>query len=153
VLNLLGEYDCKLDAKGRMMLPKKLQKQLEGQLSDGFVVNRDSSVQALVLYPMSTWRKEVEMMSRLNMHKRRNKEYVRRFNNGATDLQLDGQGRLLLPSNLLAHTGAKKEVVLLGLNDRIELWSKAEYKKMLNEDIDLGDLEEEVMGDIDPDFD
>jgi len=153
MLNLLGEYDCKLDAKGRLMLPKGLKKKLEERLHEAFVINRDLTREALVIYPWVIWEKEMSMMSKLNMYKAKNREFVRRFNNGANEVSLDAQGRLLIPSGLLGYAGASKEVKLLALNDRIEFWSKENYELMLAEEVDMGDLAEEVMGDIEPDFD
>lgn len=153
MLNLIGEYDCKLDAKGRLMLPKGLKKKLEERLHEPFVVNRDLSRKALVIYPWVRWEREMKMMGKLNMYKAKNREFVRRFNNGATEMKIDAQGRLLIPSALLTHAGSCKEVKVLGLNDRIEFWCKSEYEKMLAEEVDLGDLAEDVMGDIEPDFD
>jgi MraZ protein len=153
MLNLLGEYDCKLDAKGRMMLPKGLKKQLEDSLHEGFVINRDLSTKSLVVYPMAVWQQEARLVNRLNKYKAKNREFIRRFNNGATELKLDAQGRLLIPSALLSSAEVDKEVKLLALNDRVELWSKKNYEQMLKEDVDMGALAEDVMGDIEPDFD
>lgn len=153
VFSLLGEYDCKLDAKGRMMLPKGLKVQLEDSLHEGFVINRDLSTKSLVIYPMSVWKQEAQMVNRLNKYKAKNREFIRRFNNGATELKLDGQGRMLIPAALLATADVEKEVKLLALNDRVELWGKKNYEQMLAEDVDMGALAEEVMGDIEPDFD
>ena len=80
MLNLLGEYDCKLDAKGRLMLPKGLKKQLEESLHEGFVINRDLSTKSLVVYPMSVWKQEARLVNRLNKYKAKNREFIRRFN-------------------------------------------------------------------------
>ena len=71
---------------------------------------------------------------------------IRRFTNGATPVELDGSGRLLLPKHLAEHGGIEKEVKVCGMGDRIEIWSKANYKAMLDEDIDMTSLAEDVMG-------
>jgi len=153
MLNLLGEYDCKLDAKGRFLLPKGIKKKLDGHLSEVFVIKKDLSCKALVIYPWESWEKETAMLNKLNLFKGKNREFVRRFNNGLHEMQLDGQGRFLIPGGLLAFAEANKEVKLLALNNRIEFWSRENYEQMLAEDVDVGELGEEVMGDIEPDFD
>ena len=148
MLNLLGEYDCKLDAKGRMMLPKGLKKQLEEHLHEGIVVNRDIFSKALVIYPWKVWQDLSATVNKLNKFKRKNVLFIRKFNSGATRVELDGQGRLLLPSALLGFAEVEKEVKLNALTDRIELWSKKNYEQMLEDDIDMATLSEEVMGDV-----
>jgi len=153
MLSLLGEYDCKLDAKGRMMLPKALAKQMEDVLHEGFVVHRDIFSKALVIYPWSVWQELSKEVNKLNKFVQKNVLFIRKFNSGSTPVELDGQGRMLLPSALTAFAELGKDVKLNAINDRIELWSKANYEAMLKEDIDMGALSEEVMGGINPDKD
>lgn len=147
MLNLLGEYDCKLDAKGRLMFPAPLKRQLEGVLHEGFVINRDLFEKCLVLYPKSEWNTVSKQLDGLNRFIKKNVSFIRRFNNGATPVTLDGTGRLLVPAALAGYADFEKEVKLMGNGDRIEIWSKLNYERMLNEDIDMGVLSEEVMGD------
>jgi len=147
MLNLLGEYDCKMDAKGRLMFPAPLKRQLENVLHEGFVVNRNLFEKCLVLYPAQQWAEVSGQLGKLNRFIEKNERFIRRFNNGATPVSLDGTGRLLVPGALAGYADLKKEVKLMGNGDRIEIWSKARYEEMLNEDIDMGALSEEVMGD------
>ncbi|MCH2213780.1 MAG: division/cell wall cluster transcriptional repressor MraZ [Flavobacteriales bacterium] len=147
MLNLLGEYDCKLDAKGRLMFPAALKRQLEDVLHEGFVINRDLFEKCLVLYPRGEWNTVSRQLDGLNRFIKKNVSFIRRFNNGATPVTLDGTGRLLVPMALAAYADFEKEVKLMGNGDRIEIWSKLHYEQMLNEDIDMGALSEEVMGD------
>jgi MraZ protein len=146
MLNLLGEYDCKLDAKGRLMFPAPLKRQLQDVLHEGFVVNRDLFEKCLVLYPKSQWNDVSGQLGKLNRFIEKNVRFIRRFNNGATPVTLDGTGRLLIPSSLAGYAELDKELKLMGNGDRVEIWSKAHYERMLNEDIDMGSLSEEVMG-------
>lgn len=146
MLNLLGEYDCKLDSKGRLMFPAPLKKQLEDVLHEGFVINRDLFSKSLVLYPYQQWNEVSGQLGKLNRFVEKNVKFIRRFNNGATPVKLDATGRLLVPGNLAAYADLKKEVKLSGNGDRIEIWSKSHYEEMLNEDIDMATLSEEVMG-------
>jgi len=146
MLNLLGEYDCKLDAKGRLMFPAPLKRQLEDVLHEGFVINRDLFEKCLVLYPKQEWDAVTNQLGGLNRFIKKNVSFIRRFNNGATPVGLDGTGRLLIPSALAGYASFKKEVKLMGNGDRIEIWSKLKYEQMLSENIDMGALSEEVMG-------
>ncbi len=153
MLNLLGEYDCKLDAKGRLALPSGLKKQLEEAMLKGFVVNRDIFEKCLVLYPSEEWNKVTSQLGRLNRFVRKNALFIRRFNNGATPLSLDNSGRVLIPKSLMDYASLTKEVKVCGNGERIEIWSKEAYDGMLNEDIDFASLSEEVMGDDNPQLD
>jgi MraZ protein len=136
-----------MDAKGRLMFPAPLKRQLENVLHEGFVVNRNLFEKCLVLYPAQQWAEVSGQLGQLNRFIEKNERFIRRFNNGATPVSLDGTGRLLVPSALAEYADLKKEVKLMGNGDRVEIWSKARYEEMLNEDIDMGALSEEVMGD------
>ncbi|MCI1751371.1 MAG: division/cell wall cluster transcriptional repressor MraZ [Flavobacteriales bacterium] len=148
MLNLLGEYDVRLDAKGRLVLPSGLKKQLADQLSQGFVINRDVFKPCLVLYPQSVWDSTNRMLSRLNRFVEKNMDFIRRFTAGATHLELDSSGRLLLPKALMDEPKLGKELKLVGLGDRVEVWSKAGYAQMRKQKVDLSALAEEVMGSL-----
>jgi MraZ protein len=148
MLNLLGEYDVRLDAKGRLVLPSGLKKQLADVLSQGFVINRDVFRPCLVLYPRPVWDATTRMIGRLNRFVEKNMEFIRRFTAGATQLELDGSGRLLLPKALMDEPKLGKELKLVGLGDRVEVWSKAGYTQMRRQKVDLSALAEEVMGSL-----
>jgi MraZ protein len=148
MLNLLGEYDLRLDAKGRLSLPAGLRKQLDGELQKGFVINRDVFKQCLVLYPMVEWEQTQSMMRRLNRFVEKNLEFIRRFMNGATHVELDASDRLLLPKPLMDHAGIGKDIKMIGMVDRVEIWSKEAHTRMLREKVDLTALAEDVMGSL-----
>lgn len=154
MLNLLGEYDCKVDSKGRLMFPAKLRKQLEPVLSHGLVINRDIFAKCLVLYPKPEWDKVNQEMAQLSRYNRSHQQFQRRFMNGATNLELDSAGRILVPASLLEYAGidpkATKEVKVNGLGNKIEMWSKPAYEKeILDQGDDFGDLAEQVRQELD----
>jgi MraZ protein len=149
MLNLLGEYDCKVDVKGRLLLPSGLKKQLQDIAHEGFVVNRNIFDPCLDVYPMSEWNKVSTKLSQLNRFVRKEALFIRKFLNGATPVYPDGNGRINLPTGLTKYAQLSKEVKVLGNNDRIEIWDAVLYEKMLNEDIDFAALAEEVMGNKD----
>src|SRR6478736_1142781 len=95
--SLIGEYDCKVDAKGRFMFPVDLRKQLETLFEEGFVINRNLYQECLVLYPMTEWDKQNEKLSKLNRLIKANDVFVRKVTGGATKVEADNSGRLLLP--------------------------------------------------------
>lgn len=151
MINLLGEYDCKMDAKGRLMLPNGLRKQLESLTHEGFIINRDIHEKCLVLYPKQEWDKVSKQLAKLNRFIRKNALFIRKFNNGATPIMVDASGRILLPKSLTAHADLEKDIKVIGNGERVELWSKKHYDNMLSSDeIDFSTLAEEVMGDISP---
>ncbi len=144
--HFLGEFDCKLDAKGRMMIPSNLKKQLPEAEREGLVVNRGFE-KHLVIYTKKEWDKIVEELSKLNPYEKKTREFIRYFTRGATELTLDASNRVLLPKSLLEYAGVESEVVLSCQFNKIELWSKEAYDAQLdNEPENFADLAEEVMG-------
>jgi MraZ protein len=145
MLNLLGEYGCKVDAKGRLMFPAKLRKQLEQVLHHGLVLNRDIFEKCLVLYPKPEWDRVNTEMSRLSRYNRQHQQFQRKFMKGATLIELDGTGRMLIPSSLMTYAGIEptgdNEVIITGVLEKIELWNARSYdEQVLNDDDDFGDL-------------
>lgn len=146
---LVGEYDCKLDAKGRFLFPAGLRKQLDPSANEVFMVNKGFE-NCLTLYPMNEWDKVSAKISKLNLFKPKNRMFYRLFHQGAKQISLDNAGRVLIPTSLMERIGLKKEVMLTAYNDRIEIWDRAEYLAMMDENIvDFSDLADEVMGEID----
>ncbi len=146
--HLLGEFDCKVDSKGRFMLPSGLKKQLDPGDHERFVINSGFE-KNLTLYPQSEWLKISREINSLNLYNKKNREFVRYFFRGATELMVDSAGRMLMPKTLLDYAGVEKEIVLFAYGQRIELWAREEYENMMqNEPEDFSSLAEEVMGKI-----
>jgi MraZ protein len=144
--NFIGEFNCKIDAKGRVMLPSALRKQLAPEANERFVMNRGFE-SCLVLYPKNEWEVISAEVNKLNQYVKKNREFIRYFYRGATELELDSNGRLLLPKRMLQYAGIDKEIVLFAYGNRIEIWDKDKYDNLLtDEPEDFADLAEEVMG-------
>ncbi|WKK57740.1 MULTISPECIES: division/cell wall cluster transcriptional repressor MraZ [unclassified Sphingobacterium] len=147
---LIGEFECKLDTKGRMVVPASLKRQLPEAEREGLVVNRGFE-KNLVIYTRDEWNKKMAQLSKLNQYNAKNRNFIRQFMRGATELSLDSAGRVLLPKGLLEYAGIQADVVLACQFDKIEVWSKAEYDAIM--DADMGDdfaaLAEDVMGGFD----
>ncbi len=142
---LLGEYECKIDAKGRMRIPSGLLGQFE-RSGVSFVINRGFE-NCLMIYPENVWDKITEEVNSLNQYDKRNREFVRYFYRGAQKLDLDAADRVLVSKRLLEYAEVKKDVILAAVNDRIELWAKDKYDFMLDEEpMDFSDLAQTVLG-------
>ncbi|MEE4177967.1 MAG: division/cell wall cluster transcriptional repressor MraZ [Bacteroides sp.] len=145
---LLGEFDIKVDSKGRFMLPSGLKKQLMDGDQERFVINRGFE-KNLTLYPQSEWQKISQEVNSLNLYNKKNREFVRYFFRGASEITLDAANRLLLPKSLLEYAGIDKEIVLFAYGQRIEIWARDVYEAMMNnEPEDFSSLAEDVMGKI-----
>lgn len=144
---LLGEYDCKIDPKGRFRMPTDL----IGQLGEGvrtFVVNRGFE-KCLMLYPEPVWERITTEINQLNLYNKKNRDFVRYFYRGAQKLELDSADRMLITKRLLEYANIDKDLILSAYNDRIEVWSKEQYDRMLDEEPDdFSGLAEEVLGKI-----
>lgn len=124
----LGEYEATLDAKGRFLLPAGFKKQLPEEAGNQFVINRGFE-KCLTLYPMKSWEPIFAEIGKLNDFDPKVREFRRYFLNGATVLELDSAGRLLVPSNLKEHAGLEKDIVLVAAMNKIEIWDKDKYQK------------------------
>ena len=146
VTNLIGEFECRLDDKSRVILPSGLKKQISQEAQDRFVINRGFE-NCLVLYPMNEWKSISEEINRLNLYNRKNRDFARCFYRGATELTLDNASRLLLPKSLLSYAGIVRDVVLFAFSNRIEVWARDRYEKLMtDEPEDFSILAEDVMG-------
>lgn len=148
MVEFLGEYEVTLDAKGRFLLPAGFKKQLpEGETH--FVLNRGVE-KCLTLYPRKVWEPIGRKISRLNDFNVKVREFTRRFVNGATPMELDSAGRLLIPPVLKEYAGLEKEIVLVAVLKKIEIWDKAVYKKLVDsydaDDEEFSKLAGAVMG-------
>lgn len=147
MLNLIGTYECKADAKGRIMVPADLKRQLAPVVADGFVIKRAVFQPCLELYPMSEWNVLMEKMRKLNTFNRKNNEFVRKFTAGVRIVEMDNSGRILLPKELLGYAGISKDLVVSSAINIIELWDKERYEEAISADSDdFAALAEEVMG-------
>lgn len=149
MINLIGTYECKVDAKGRLMLPAGLKKQIQPIINEGFIIKRSVFQKCLELYPMSEWNQEVEGVNKLNRFVKKNTDFIRMFMAGVRTLEIDNAGRILVPKDLVKFSDITKEIVLASSVNRIEIWNKDLYEKILNDpSVDFGSLAEDVMGNV-----
>jgi len=144
---ITGTYDCKVDAKGRLMMPAAIKKQLSAILQDGFVLRRSVFQKCLELYPMAEWQALMKKMNELNKFKKKNNDFIRRFTAGAKMVDVDVNGRLLIPKDLTVFADISKNIVVASAINIIEIWDKELYEQVIDDAaVDFADLAEEVMG-------
>jgi len=143
-----GEYDCKADVKGRIMLPAAFRKQMGEAADFSFVVKRDLYVKCLELYTVEAWDQLNNWIEKntkpLNSDHR---QFVRDFGMGATEVECDNAGRILIPGRLLKQAEITNEAVLRGFKGKIEIWSPELYYNSGGDVADKSDRAERIMGD------
>lgn len=150
MLNLIGTYECRVDAKGRLMFPVAFKEQLKEVIGQGFVMKRSIFRNCLELYPVPEWNAESARISKLNRFRKKNVDFIRKFMAGVKIVELDNTGRLLIPKDLFNFAGIGKDVVLASVVNKLEVWDKDEYEKAVSYDPEeFANLAEEVMGDMD----
>lgn len=146
-----GEYEATVDAKGRFLLPGGIKKQLP-QGDSRFIISRGFE-KCLTMYPLKSWEIIVAKISKLNDFDPKVRQFRRQFLGGATEVELDSAGRLLLPASLKEFAGLEKDIVLAAALDRFEIWDSSKYKQLF-EDFSpeaFSDLAKDVMKDVNTD--
>lgn len=144
--DLLGEYELSVDAKGRFLVPAGFRKQLPEGEGTCFVMNRGFE-NCLALYPLANWKILAEKINRLNDFNEKVRKFKRLFLNGATSIDIDSAGRLLIPKPLQEYAGIKKDIVFSAQGNKVELWDKDTYYEYIRNAADgFSDLAAEVTG-------
>lgn len=122
-----GVYNCKADAKGRVMLPVSLRNQMAPMLGNGFFIKKSYYDECLELYPKHEWESEVKKLNERLGDSRKDREFKRKFTSGLRQVEIDATGRLLIPKDVIGLVDIKKEVVLSPMDRHLEIWDKATY--------------------------
>ena len=145
-----GEYECRLDAKGRLKLPAAIIKQIGGDENLRFTVKRGFE-KHLMLYPNDVWEMKTREINQLNIYSTQQRQAIRYFYRGATELEMDAAERINLPGSLLEYAGIDKDVVLFAYQNQIEIWAKEKYDDMMGQEPDeFAAIAEEVFSRIKP---
>lgn len=143
----IGDYTCKVDVKGRIILPSAFKKQMPADAQDHFVVRKDIFENCLVLYSIEDWNRQLEKIRRkMNPYNREHNMFLRNFFKGTAELSLDNNNRLLIPKRMLDLIAADRDVVLAGQDGRIEIWAASVYETIGMPGEDFADLAEKLMG-------
>lgn len=141
-----GEYECKIDAKGRMVLPAKVKAKLPDVNTNELVVKRGFEP-CLVLYPMLEWKKVFNKVSGLNEFSKEYRMFQRNFLRGAMEVDLDASGRILVPKSMTKFASIEKEVILVGMGNRLEIWNPEQYEEyLISDENEFSALAEKYLG-------
>lgn len=128
-----SEYECKLDAKGRLVLPARIKANLPESSPNELVLRRGFEP-CLVLYPMLEYKKIFSRIASLNEFNEEYRALQRNFFRGNAEVELDNTGRFLIPKNMLSYAGLDKEVIVVGMGNRVEIWNPQKYEDFLISD-------------------
>jgi MraZ protein len=146
--SFLGESEVAIDAKGRFLLPARIGKQIPDGLGEKFVMNRGFE-KCITIYTMDVWSVIHDKVSKLNDFKEEVRRFKRLFLNGASIVELDSAGRMLVTKSLLEYAGITKEAVLTAQGNKLELWDKDSYYAYLQQNSpNFSDLSNNVAIDI-----
>lgn len=155
MVDLTYTYECKLDNKGRVLLPGKLKSELSLELSNGFIMKRSVFSQCLELWPKEEWNGKLLEINKLNRFIKKNAKFIRKFLAGVKPVELDSTGRLNIPNDLMAFAGISKSIVITSQINILEIWDKDKYEAEVayeDDDEDFQMLAEEVMGNKPPEI-
>lgn len=130
-----GEYEHSLDKKGRLILPARIRDSAKANYVERFYVTRGLD-KCLFLFSEDEWRSQETRFRSLSFTKKESRRFNRLFFSGAVESVPDGQGRILLPKYLKDYAGIKKDVVITGVSNRIEIWAKDKWREFYNENKD-----------------
>lgn len=136
IIMLMGEYHHNLDDKGRIIIPSRFRE----ELGENIIITRGLE-DCLFIYSESEWNKVVSKLKTLPFTKKDARSFTRMFLSGATDAVFDKQGRIKITVPLIDYAGLSKECIIIGVNDRLEIWSKDKWDKfMVSAEENLSDL-------------
>ncbi len=143
----IGDFQSKIDAKCRIVLPSAFKRLLDSAQESTLVVRKDIFEKCLTIFPLSEWERQMdELRSKINPYNREQARFLREFQKNTAELTVDNFGRILIPKRLLAMIDAEKEITLLGVDKHIELWDSATYEGETIAGDELGELAEKLLG-------
>ncbi len=145
----IGDFNCKADAKGRIVLPAAFKKIVDAVGETRFVVKKDLYEPCLVLYPYTEWENRLDKLrEKINPYNKEHQRFLRSYLSDTAEVALDGNGRLLVPRRLMELVGAGKDLVMLGIDQYIELWGEDEYAATKMSSEEEGQLAEKLFGSL-----
>ncbi|MAV59383.1 MAG: division/cell wall cluster transcriptional repressor MraZ [Candidatus Marinimicrobia bacterium] len=137
-LSFTGEYKYSIDQKSRLNIPAKFRKALDPKNSNTFVITRGFDP-SLILYPIVEWQKVEQQLLLLSSIKNKDRSFVRSIVRYATIAKYDSQGRIQIPENLLEYSNIQKEVLIIGMINKIEIWNKSDLDKIEKQSLSNAD--------------
>lgn len=137
----MGEYDHTADAKGRLIVPSKFRE----ELGESFVITKGLDG-CLFAYGSQEWKRVEEGLKELPLTNKSGRQFVRFFFAGAAEVEVDKQGRILIPANLREYAGITKDVISVGVDTKVEIWSKERYSSIETSYEEMSDIMEQISG-------
>lgn len=136
----MGEYHHNIDDKGRLIIPSKFR----DDLGNKFIVTRGLE-ECLFVYSKEEWNNIIDKLKELPFTSKAARSFMRMFMSGATECELDKNGRINISMPLINYADLKKECVVIGVNDRLEIWSEDKFNNFFDENIDnFSEIAEEL---------
>ncbi len=136
----IGEYEHSVDAKGRVIMPAKLR----DDIGEKFIITKGLDG-CLFAYSLEEWSNFESKLKTLPLTNKNARDFVRFFLSGAVDCEIDKQGRFLIPNNLRTYATLEKEINIIGVGNRIEIWNREKWEKYSSEEnISADDIAENM---------
>lgn len=147
MVTFIGDYPCRLDAKGRVMLPSAFRKLLVGVSEGRCVLRINLYEKCLDLYPLSEWERQVELVrSKVNPFDRKHAGFLREFFRGTAEVLMDANGRILIPRKFFELVGLSKDVTLAGQDGKIEIWDTETYEESALSQNVFSEMANDILG-------
>ncbi len=147
--SFIGDILCKIEAKGRLSLPAIFKKQLDKD-QKRFIIKKDIYENCLVLYTDDEWSRQINILrKKLNLYNKNHSKFLRHFYRDTAELLMDNNGRMLIPKRLIDQVNINKEIYMLGLDTKIEIWAKEIYESIEADEDEFAQLAQNILGNID----
>ncbi len=147
MITFIGDYNIKVDAKGRISLPSAFKRQIAERLQEGFVLKRDVFDRCLILYPMKEWERQNQLIrAKTNPYNKEHNRFLRMFFSGTAEMIPDANNRILIPKRLMEFAEIEDEVVMAGQYGKVEIWSLKNYEQISKADDEFANMAEKILG-------
>ncbi len=131
VVKYIGEYECSLDNKSRVLIPARLMKQFPPEYREKFIVARSIFQECLILFTLDAWEENLEEIMTLSQFSKDADDFTRKYLNGATEVELDNANRILLPKKQIEYAKIEKDIIITSNLTKLEIWSPVMHEKAL----------------------
>ena len=147
MVTFIGDYPCRLDAKGRVLLPSAFRKLLNGASENRCVLRKNLYEKCLDLYPLPEWERQTELIrNKLNPFNKKHAGFLREFFRGTAEVQIDGNGRILIPKKFFEFVEFSRDITMVGQDGKIEIWDTETYENSSWGQDEFSHLANEILG-------
>ncbi len=138
-----GQAEYSVDSKGRIAIPARMRNALRPEANNSFTITRGFE-QCILLFPMDEWERREAEIARLNTYRSEARSFVRTIMRWADETKMDGQGRIVVPKNLIEFAGLESAVLIIGVLDRIEIWNPKTFAAQAEQEADYPAVAERI---------